>query len=79
MRRKENPTRCNIFSGDDAGARGNLCRWLGLSERLDNKIVARVLKCWKHFGGFIYFHFLLNKITTGRHWRATHPASDKSG
>lgn len=71
--------RHHVFPGDDVGARNNLCRWLGLSERLDYENVARVLKRWKHFGGLIYFHLLLDKLATGGHLRATHPAYDNAG
>lgn len=63
--------RLHVFPGDDVGARNNLCRWLGLSERLDYEDVARVLKRWKHFGGLIYFHLLLDKLATGGHLTAT--------
>ena len=59
--------RLHVFPGDDVGARNNLCRWLGLSEQLDYEKVARVLKRWKHFGGLIYFHLLLEKLAAGGH------------
>lgn len=62
--------RQHVFPGDDVGARNSLCRWLGFSERLDYENVARVLKRWKHFGGLIYFHLLLDKLADGGHLRA---------
>jgi DNA-3-methyladenine glycosylase II len=71
--------RQHIFPGDDVGARNNLYRWLGLSVRLDYENVARALKRWRHFGGLIYFHLLLDKLGTGGHLRPTHIASDNTG
>ncbi|MEZ6079893.1 MAG: hypothetical protein R3C56_30740 [Pirellulaceae bacterium] len=70
--------RHHVFPGDDVGARNNLCRWLGLSERLDYENVARVLERWKHFGGLIYFHLLLDKLATGGHLRLTPSVRDNT-
>jgi len=71
--------RQHVFPGDDVGARNNLCRWLGLSKRLDYDNVARVLERWKHFGGLIYFHLLLDKLATGGHLRLTPSVCDNTG
>jgi DNA-3-methyladenine glycosylase II len=54
--------RWHIFPGDDVGARNNLTLWLGLSEDLDYESVRRVLARWRKFGGFIYFHLLLDHL-----------------
>ena len=70
--------RLHVFPGDDVGARNNLCRWLGLSERLDYENVARLLNHWKHFGGLIYFHLLLDKLAAAGLVQETHLAGDNA-
>lgn len=63
--------RLHVFPGDDVGARNNLCKWLGLSAKLDYENVERVLKRWKRFGGLIYFHLLLDKLAAAGHLQAS--------
>ncbi len=48
--------RLHVFPGDDVGARNNLHRRLGLTEKLDYESVAQVLRRWQPFKGLIYFH-----------------------
>jgi DNA-3-methyladenine glycosylase II len=54
--------RLHIFPGDDAGARNKLRNWLGVEEKLDYKGVNSILARWNPYGGFIYFHLLLNDL-----------------
>lgn len=54
--------RTHIFPADDVGARNNLQRWLGLSEKLKYDQVHKALKPWKDYGGLVYFHLLLKSL-----------------
>ncbi len=54
--------RLHVFPGDDAGARNKLRNWLGVEEKLDYKGVNSILARWNPYGGFIYFHLLLNDL-----------------
>jgi DNA-3-methyladenine glycosylase II len=54
--------RLHIFPGDDAGARNKLRNWLGVEEKLDYKGVNSIIARWNPYGGFIYFHLLLNDL-----------------
>jgi DNA-3-methyladenine glycosylase II len=54
--------RLNVFPGDDAGARNKLRNWLGVEEKLDYKGVNSIIARWNPYGGFIYFHLLLNDL-----------------
>lgn len=54
--------RLHIFPGDDSGARNKLRSWLGVEEKLDYKSVNSILTRWSPYGGFIYFHLLLNDL-----------------
>lgn len=55
--------RLNVFPGDDVGGRNNLQRWLGLSETLDYQGVCDSIAPWSTYGGLIYFHLLLKRLT----------------
>ncbi len=55
--------RTHIFPGDDVGARNHLQRWLALSETMDYDEVHKALMRWNGYGGLIYFHLLLNRLT----------------
>lgn len=55
--------RLHVFPGDDVGARRNLERWLGLTKSLDYEGVRRSIAPWKSYGGFIYFHLLLKRLS----------------
>ena len=54
--------RLHIFPGDDAGARNKLRSWLGVEEKLDYRGVNSIISRWNPYGGFIYFHLLLNDL-----------------
>lgn len=54
--------RLHIFPGDDVGARNNLQRWRGLKKPLDYEGTYRLLAKWRPYGGFIYFHLLLDGL-----------------
>lgn len=55
--------RLHVFPGDDVGARNNLQRWLGLPEALDYQGVRDSIAPWSQYGGLIYFHLLLKRLT----------------
>jgi DNA-3-methyladenine glycosylase II len=65
--------RTNIFPGDDVGGRNNLRKWLRLREPLDYEGVGRRLARWRHFGGLIYFHLLLDRLKQAGCLRAATP------
>ena len=55
--------RTHVFPGDDVGARNNLQRWLHLANPLDYASVRRILNRWHPYGGLIYFHLLLDRLS----------------
>jgi DNA-3-methyladenine glycosylase II len=54
--------RFNIFPGDDVGGRNGLRDYLSLRDKLDYDGVRTALKRWHAWGGFIYFHLLVNAL-----------------
>ena len=54
--------RFNIFPGDDVGGRNGLCAFLGIEDDLDYDGVRKTLAHWHAWGGFIYFHLLVNAL-----------------
>ena len=54
--------RVNIFPGDDVGGRNGLRDFLGLRDDLDYAGVREALARWRAWGGFIYFHLLVNAL-----------------
>jgi DNA-3-methyladenine glycosylase II len=54
--------RLTVFPGDDVGAQNNLQRFLSLKEKPDYETVKRIMLRWIPYGGFVYFHFLLQKL-----------------
>ena len=54
--------RLSIFPGDDVGAQNNLQKFFSLKERPDYENIQRIMLRWKPYGGFVYFHFLLQKL-----------------
>jgi DNA-3-methyladenine glycosylase II len=54
--------RLNKFPGDDVGARNNLKRRFGINKPLNYHDVNSIMARWHPFEGFIYFHFLLDKL-----------------
>ncbi len=57
--------RLHVFPGDDVGAQNSLRRWLGLPEPLDYAGVQAALAPWQAYGGLLYFHLLLDRLTEG--------------
>lgn len=56
--------RLNVFPGDDVGAQRNLQNFMGLKDRPDYEKIKRITSRWQPYAGFIYFHFLLDKLKT---------------
>lgn len=54
--------RLNVFPGDDVGAQNNLQLFLSLRKKPDYETTERIMRRWKPYGGFVYFHFLLQKL-----------------
>ncbi len=54
--------RLNVFPGDDVGAQKNLQNFFGLSERPHYETVRKITSRWRPYAGFVYFHFLLDKL-----------------
>ena len=54
--------RFNIFPGDDVGGRNGLRDYLGLRDDLDYAGVRTAIARWHAWGGFIYFHLLVNTL-----------------
>jgi len=54
--------RFNIFPGDDVGGRNGLRSYLGIDDALDYEGVRKAIARWHAWGGFIYFHLLVNAL-----------------
>jgi DNA-3-methyladenine glycosylase II len=54
--------RLAVFPGDDAGAQNNLQKFLPLKERPDYTTIKQIMLRWQPYQGFVYFHFLLDKL-----------------
>ncbi len=54
--------RLAVFPGDDVGARNNLQRFFHLKEKPDYAAIKRIMLRWQPYGGFVYFHFLLQNL-----------------
>jgi DNA-3-methyladenine glycosylase II len=54
--------RFNIFPGDDVGGRNGLRDYLGIRGELDYQGVHQAIARWHGWGGFIYFHLLVNAL-----------------
>lgn len=54
--------RIHLFPGDDVGARNKLRRWLKLEKPIGYGDVHDILARWEPYGGFIYFHLLLDSL-----------------
>lgn len=59
--------RIHIFPGDDVGARNKLQRLLNLRKPLDYEGIKGIRERWKPYGGFIYFHLLLDSLVADGH------------
>ena len=56
--------RLAVFPGDDVGAQNNLQRFFRLKKKPDYAAIQRLMLRWKPYSGFVYFHFLLQKLRT---------------
>jgi DNA-3-methyladenine glycosylase II len=54
--------RLESFPGDDIGARNNLKVRLGITGPLSYHDVKSIVSRWHPFEGFVYFHFVLEKL-----------------
>jgi DNA-3-methyladenine glycosylase II len=59
--------RLEVFPWGDAGARNGLARWLGVEEPLGYDQVQSLVTRWRPFGGMIYFHLLLARLSDQGH------------
>jgi DNA-3-methyladenine glycosylase II len=55
--------RLNVFPADDVGGHRNLQRWLKSPRKLNYEETLKIVEKWKPYGGLIYFHLLLNRLT----------------
>jgi DNA-3-methyladenine glycosylase II len=55
--------RLNVFPADDVGGHRNLQRWLKPPRKLCYEETLKIVTQWKPYGGLIYFHLLLNRLT----------------
>ncbi len=54
--------RLAVFPGDDVGAQNNLQRFFHLRNKPDYAAIQRIVLRWHPYEGFVYFHFLLQKL-----------------
>jgi DNA-3-methyladenine glycosylase II len=54
--------RLNFFPGGDVGGRNGLREWLGIRRELDFDAVDKLIRRWHPYGGFIYFHLIVNAL-----------------
>ncbi len=59
--------RLNVFPADDAGGRRGLQRWLNLPKKLEYQDTQNLVAKWKPYGGLVYFHLLLNRLSEEGH------------
>jgi DNA-3-methyladenine glycosylase II len=55
--------RIHVLPRDDSGVRAGVRRWLGIVDPLDFKEMSRLLGRWEAYGGLIYFHLLMNRLS----------------
>jgi DNA-3-methyladenine glycosylase II len=55
--------RIHVLPRDDSGVRNGVRRWLGITDPLDFKEMHSLLGRWEAYGGLIYFHLLLNRLS----------------
>jgi DNA-3-methyladenine glycosylase II len=55
--------RVQIYPGDDVALQKGLKRWLKLRGKMDYRAVQDVMSKWKPYGGMIYFHLLLERLS----------------
>lgn len=54
--------RLNVFPGDDVGAQRNIQNFMGLEDRPGYEKIKKITSRWQPYAGFVYFHFLLDKL-----------------
>ena len=54
--------RLNFFPGGDVGGRNGLREWLGIRREIDFDAVDKLMRRWHPWGGFIYFHLIVNAL-----------------
>ncbi len=54
--------RLHVFPADDIGARKNLQHWLKLRAPVGLEDVRSIISSWAPYAGFLYFHFLLDRL-----------------
>ena len=55
--------RLNVFPADDVGGHRNLQRWIKPLRKLSYEETLKIVEQWKPYGGLIYFHLLLNRLS----------------
>lgn len=55
--------RLDVFPGDDVGGQNNLQKLLGLTARPGYEQLRDLSASWQPYGGLVYFHLLLNKLS----------------
>jgi DNA-3-methyladenine glycosylase II len=56
--------RLNVFPGDDVGAHNKLRRLFQIDTPLDYEAVRELVARWDPYAGLVYFHLLLDSLTT---------------
>ncbi len=54
--------RLDVFPADDVGARRGLRRLLKIRKILDYSQTEKIVSKWNPYGGFVYFHLLLDSL-----------------
>ncbi len=55
--------RLQIYPGDDIGFQNGLKHWLQFKCKMDYSVVKKIMKRWQPYGGMIYFHMLLERLS----------------
>jgi DNA-3-methyladenine glycosylase II len=54
--------RLDVFPADDIGGQRGLQQLLNINKPLDYVQTKNLVSCWYPYGGFIYFHLLMNRL-----------------
>lgn len=63
--------RFDVFPSQDVGGRRNLARWLGTKVPLDDDRMNRLRRRWHPYFGFLYFHLLLDRLSSAQSLNVT--------
>jgi DNA-3-methyladenine glycosylase II len=55
--------RLHMYPSGDVGLQNGLKRWFKLRGKMDSSAVRDIMAKWKLYGGMIYFHLLLEKLS----------------